>query len=204
MKKRIAALLSLTLAMASIIPMNAPLANVNEDVSASEIMETIQESYYELETEPKTIQDELETETETVSETMNEEIVQETESAIDEEVLVDDSETRISGDWKYKVEGGTATIVGYTGWSSYITIPDSLGGYTVTKIGSKALENNNMTSLTIPAKITSIGYGAFQNCTRLSVINYNAKNCAAIDYSYDVFAKAGASASSLTVYMEIQ
>ena len=205
MKKRIAALLSLTLVMVSLCPMNESLANEIEDVSSSGRMETVQESYYEPETEPETIADEIETDTETVSGSMIEDGVQETESAIDEEVLVDDSETRISGDWKYKVEGGTATIVGYTGWSSYITIPDSLGGYTVTRIGDGAFANSNMTSLTIPEKIAYIGEGAFQYCSRLSTIIFNARECNMDCYywnendNYSPFRKAGASASSLTV-----
>ena len=47
----------------------------------------------------------------------------------------------------------------------------------VTSIGSSAFCNTKLASLTIPATVTSIGNGAFQNCTALTTVNYNATNC---------------------------
>ena len=221
MKKKLAVIVSLIMVLTSMVPVNV-VAIAEEMDAAFESEEMKNEDVNQPETDNKEInsndlseenetvletETDIETETDLETEATSEELE---ESSLENETetnevplvrLLNASEIRTSGYWKYQIDGGTATVVGYTGSSSSITIPDSLGGYTVTKIGSEALENNNMTSLTIPAKITSIGYGAFQNCTKLSVINYNAKNCAAIDYSYDVFAKAGASASSLTVYI---
>ena len=103
-----------------------------------------------------------------------------------------------SGDWEYTISSSGATVTKYNGYDSDVTIPSMLGGQTVTSIGSYAMEDNfYVTSLTIPRKVTSIGYHAFKGCTRLSKIYYNADNCDA-DYNRP-FENAGTSASSLSV-----
>ena len=46
-----------------------------------------------------------------------------------------------------------------------------------------AYDNDSLTSLTIPKSITSIGGGAFQNCSSLNNLNFNAVNCD--DFTYN-------------------
>lgn len=68
----------------------------------------------------------------------------------------------------------TITITGYTGSGGDVTIPGTINGYRVTAIGDNAFYlRTNLTSVTIPASVTSIGGhdvflgGAFSGCTNL-------------------------------------
>ena len=79
------------------------------------------------------------------------------------------AEAATSGDFQYSVESGKATITGYTGSATSITIPSSIGGKTVTKIGNYAFlptingtkTPRNITAVTIPSTVTEIGSYAF-------------------------------------------
>ena len=77
-----------------------------------------------------------------------------------------------SGVYTYKVSGSSATITDCsTSVSGSLSIPSSLGGYTVTSIGSSAFSYcRNLTSVTIPSSVTSIGNYAFQHCADLNSI----------------------------------
>ncbi len=68
-----------------------------------------------------------------------------------------------SGYYTYTVSDGKATITDVdTSIGKYVTIPSTLGGYPVTSIGACAFERHSqLTSITIPDSITSIGYEAF-------------------------------------------
>ena len=79
-----------------------------------------------------------------------------------------DPETGIT--WSYSVSNGKASI-GATPSSGAITIPSTLGGYPVTKIGSGAFAGSRgLTSVTIPEGVTTIGGYAFSRCDSLSTI----------------------------------
>ena len=54
-----------------------------------------------------------------------------------------------------------ATITGYSGASNNVTIPSSINGYTVTKIGDKAFFRKAVSTVSIPQTVTSIGKRAF-------------------------------------------
>ncbi|MEK5040544.1 leucine-rich repeat protein [Sporosarcina sp. FSL K6-3457] len=58
---------------------------------------------------------------------------------------------------------GTVTITGYTGLSKDITIPNTLDGKTVTRIGDYAFQDNQLTSVKLPDNLTAIGFEAFFN-----------------------------------------
>lgn len=72
---------------------------------------------------------------------------------------------------------GTACITGYDdGYyssSSYIDIPSTIYGYTVTSIGSSAFSyRSDLTSVTIPVSVSSIGENAFKSCPYLKNVYY--------------------------------
>ncbi len=72
----------------------------------------------------------------------------------------------------YNFTGNNATVAGYTGKMDAIAIPSSVtsGGntYTVTAIGRAAFNSCKMTSLTVPATVTTIADNAFCYCSNLS------------------------------------
>jgi hypothetical protein len=62
----------------------------------------------------------------------------------------------------YLVTNNTITITGYTGTNTAVIIPDTINGLPVTSIGNYAFEGQlNVTSVTIPDSVTSIGPRAF-------------------------------------------
>ena len=76
---------------------------------------------------------------------------------------------KTSGDWSYYVEGGAATITGYTGSATAVTIPDKIDGYVVTSISEWAFYGHrSLTGVNIPDSVTTIGEAAFLYCTSLT------------------------------------
>jgi hypothetical protein len=66
----------------------------------------------------------------------------------------------------------TITITGCTGGGD-ATIPGTINGMTVTGIANGAFQHNHsLTSITIPAGVTSIGSSAFSDCTNLTGIYF--------------------------------
>ena len=70
------------------------------------------------------------------------------------------------GDYEYTVTGSEATITRYIGSGGEITIPNTINGVRVTKIGDNAFSvSENLTgNLVIPEGITEIGTAAFKKC----------------------------------------
>ncbi|MGD0816208.1 MAG: leucine-rich repeat protein [Verrucomicrobiota bacterium] len=65
--------------------------------------------------------------------------------------------------------GTTITITNYSGPGGIVTIPTNISGLNVTGIGQEALlDNNNLTSVTIPGSVTNIESGAFEYCSVLT------------------------------------
>jgi hypothetical protein len=59
--------------------------------------------------------------------------------------------------------GGGITITGYGGPGGEVTIPDTINGLPVTKIGNSAFFHQyNLTGITIPNSVTTIGNSAFE------------------------------------------
>ena len=69
-------------------------------------------------------------------------------------------------------EDNTLTVKTYVGTASSVTIPQTVNGMTVTKIGEAAFEgNNNLHSIDLPDTIVVIGKAAFKNCSNLREMN---------------------------------
>ena len=82
-------------------------------------------------------------------------------------------QTFTNGNFTYKVVNDEAIIISAAeGLSGALVIPSELDGYTVTAIGPKAFYNfKNLTEVTIPSTIKSMGKNAFMNCTGMTKIN---------------------------------
>lgn len=75
-----------------------------------------------------------------------------------------------SGDYTYTVKDGNATITKVDkSISGDVVIPETLGGYTVTSIGSSAFYYcTNVESIEIPATVKKIGNAAFAGCSNMT------------------------------------
>ncbi len=98
------------------------------------------------------------------------------------------AEELTEGLYKYTVSDNKATITGRTNLIGDITIPSTLGGYTVVAIGDNALKTaGGINSVTIPESIEVIGENAFYACGKLkSVVFKDNSNLTAI--GIDAFA----------------
>lgn len=99
------------------------------------------------------------------------------------------------GEWQYTVESGTATITGYIGTGTTVTVPAKVGGVAVKavtglntnssktkvtaitlssgikEIGSAAFSGYTaLTKVSLPDTLTTIGSNAFYNCTSLTSV----------------------------------
>jgi uncharacterized repeat protein (TIGR02543 family) len=85
----------------------------------------------------------------------------------------------IQGDFRFSINGSTATVTGYVGNDTDITIPSKYTNksteYTVTAIGDSAFstaddpwETNGITHIAIPSTVTSIEKYAFEDCMELT------------------------------------
>ena len=75
------------------------------------------------------------------------------------------------GNYTYTVKNREATLTAVnTDISGDVVIPDTLGGYSVVSIGRYAFEYSDLTGITIPDSVTSIGYGAFYGCRSLESV----------------------------------
>jgi hypothetical protein len=86
-----------------------------------------------------------------------------------------------SGEWKYALADGTATICGYQGADGDLMIPDYLDEYPVTAIAYGSwvqwrLLTDNLVSVTIPDGITSIDVRLFADCSLLTRIDVSPNN----------------------------
>lgn len=75
-------------------------------------------------------------------------------------------------DFEYRLEDDyTCTITKYNGNASNVTIPSTIYGNKVTKIGYSSFEeNNNLMSVTLPNSIKYIDNAAFSSCENLKSI----------------------------------
>ena len=91
----------------------------------------------------------------------------ENEYLLNAEIVFADEEV-----FSYEIKDGEVTITGCAETATEVTIPDTIEGYPVTKIGEKAFSNcRNLTSITISKNIIEIGNFAFQYCAGLTEVN---------------------------------
>ena len=89
----------------------------------------------------------------------------------------------------YSINNGSVTIFGYRGPGGAVTIPDTINGLPVTGIaglafgpripprfGGTPVTNGPVTSVAIPASVTNIQPGAFQNCPGLAAVTVSTLN----------------------------
>ncbi len=95
--------------------------------------------------------------------------VDHTEDSNSEILLLSSSNDLVWGDYTYTVTRNEATITGYSGTSTTVSIPNSIDGYTVIGIGYRAFSGlSTLSSITLPESIVEIHDYAFSGCTSLS------------------------------------
>ena len=110
--------------------------------------------------------------------------------------------------WSYTVDSSTktATLTGVTATDEAelkgaLTLPSALDGYKVTTVKASSFQSLAITSLVIPDSVTTIGGGAFANCTALETLDMGNGVTAIGGYSnysgadtsdYDSYARYGA------------
>ena len=101
----------------------------------------------------------------------------------------DNNKLAYESDFDYCINNdNTATIRGYYGDDSVVEIPDTINGYTVTKIDEGAFKNNaDITGVNIPDTVDEIGKDAFLNDENLSLICINGKEVNISDTAFNVY-----------------
>ncbi|KAF5078930.1 BspA type Leucine rich repeat region [anaerobic digester metagenome] len=75
--------------------------------------------------------------------------------------------------YSFTVTDGKVTITKYLGSETTVSIPGTIGGNPVVAIGYQAFKSKaNLTEVTIPASVTSIGEGAFHMCQKLTTVHF--------------------------------
>lgn len=102
----------------------------------------------------------------------------------------------VYGNFSFELNGTTnqATLSEYNGNSSSVKVPDTVYGYTVTKIDDLVFSKKGMESISLPNTIRTIGFGAFSSCTKLKKIilpvtvtsmgEYTFNNCTSLTEAY--------------------
>lgn len=74
-------------------------------------------------------------------------------------------------DFEWTEKDGNAVITKYVGADQSVTVPDKIGGLTVTEIGAYAFQEcYDVLSIELPESITTIGKHAFMDCLALKKI----------------------------------
>ena len=96
------------------------------------------------------------------------------------------------GIYSYTVTDGKAKITNVVGATGDITVPSSLGGYTVTAIGEKAFgSETQLINVVSPACIETVENGAFVSCSNLETVTFedNSKVKSLGDNAFDICRK---------------
>jgi len=86
----------------------------------------------------------------------------------------DESDALVAGDWEYTLDSTSAenaTITKYNGAGGAVTIPSDIEGHVVIEIGQQAFyQRTDVTSITIPETVKTLGVHAFAGSGLTSVI----------------------------------
>ena len=74
-------------------------------------------------------------------------------------------------DFQFTTNSNSITITGYTGTVAEVTIPGTIHGFPVKRIGNSAFNwNSTLTSVSIPSSVTNIDDSAFTACLNLTSV----------------------------------
>lgn len=90
--------------------------------------------------------------------------------AISETVAEETPKTVFEG-FEYKVENNSITILKYSGDKSELVIPETIEEKSVVKINLTLENKEQITSVSIPSSVKTIGANSFKDCTNLTSIN---------------------------------
>ncbi len=97
----------------------------------------------------------------------------------------------VQAQFRYTTNNGTITITGYAGPGGQVTIPSTIDGMPVTRIGDYAFYiKSNLANVTIPSSVISIGNRAFAYCTSLTAINVDVDNSTFVSVDGVLFDKS--------------
>ncbi len=91
------------------------------------------------------------------------------------------------------------SLIGYVGNETILTLPSDINGNNYSINQYAFYNNDNITSVTIPNSVTSIGEYAFSGCTALTEINFNATAMNDLSSNNNVFDNAGKGGSGIVV-----
>lgn len=92
--------------------------------------------------------------------------------------------------FKYIITDGCASITGYDGGETKITVPSSVGEYKVTSIADGAFEGSEVTDVIISDGIDRIGWFAFRGCDSLKSLTIPSS---VLSIGYGALGEAGSS-----------
>ena len=85
--------------------------------------------------------------------------------------LAEEGEELTCGDYTYVLlEDGGARITDYEGEDAELTVPAELDGHPVREIGEEAFRDCDLTTVTLPDGLTTIGDDAFSGCHSLTTV----------------------------------
>ncbi|MBR0377551.1 MAG: leucine-rich repeat protein [Lachnospiraceae bacterium] len=105
------------------------------------------------------------------------------EDALGQEMVRDESEAELLADesaseeivgaseFRYVSVTGGICVTGYNGTAAKVTVPSAISGKTVVSIGEEAFRQKPVTSVALPATLTSLGKKCFYGCESLQVVN---------------------------------
>ena len=110
------------------------------------------------------------------------------------------------GKFIYTVIGEEATLTGYTGKDTLLTIPSYIDGYKITAIADDCFSSSVLSAIVIPDTVTKIGWFAFKGCSALKNItipnSVNSIGYSAFPQDTDGFTIICASGSFAAKYAE--
>ena len=97
-------------------------------------------------------------------------------TVLEEEIILATGSVGLA--YEVNSDGQTCTVTGIGSCTdTHVVIPSAIDGYTVTKIANRAFEHClQMTAITLPDTIKTIGNGIFNNATNLHTVYYNCRS----------------------------